>query len=84
MNIGVYSGRDCSFPTSAADGTKVLFGVSEPFDRAKLATLYPGGKAEYLKRFSAALDSTVKAGFILPEDRQEILDVAAAAYDRLQ
>ena len=26
-----------------------LFGITEPFDRAKLAQLYPGGRAEYLK-----------------------------------
>ncbi len=67
----------------AVDGTKVLFGLGEPFDTTKLAELYPGGKAEYLTKFGAALDSTIKAGFILPDDRQEILDVAAAAYDRI-
>ena len=57
-----------------------LFGTSEPFDSAKLQQLYPGGKAEYLKKFEASLDKTIAAGFLLAADRQEILDLAAAAY----
>ena len=69
---------------SAVNGTGVLFGLGEPFDKAKLDQIYPGGKSDYLAKFSAALDATIKAGFILPDDRQEILDVAAAAYDRTQ
>jgi hypothetical protein len=55
-----------------------LAGVSEPFDAATLARLYPGGKRDYLKKFEASLDSTIKAGFILPADRKEILALAAA------
>jgi Alpha/beta hydrolase domain len=58
-----------------------LAGMGEPFDMAKLQQLYPGGKTEYLKKFEIALAATIKAGFILPDDRQEILDVAAAAYE---
>ena len=69
---------------SNVNGTGVLFGRGEPFDKAKLDQIYPGGKSDYLAKFSAALDATIKAGFILPDDRQEILDVAAAAYDRTQ
>ncbi len=57
----------------------MLFGRTEPFDDATLATLYPGGKAEYLERFEAALDATIAAGFLLHEDREEILAVAAAS-----
>ena len=57
-----------------------LAGVTEPFDDATLARLYPGGKSEYLKKFEASLDSAIKAGFILPADRKEILDLAAIAY----
>jgi hypothetical protein len=57
-----------------------LAGVSEPFDAATLDHLYPGGKSEYLKKFQASLDSAIKAGFILPADRKEILDLAAIAY----
>ena len=55
-----------------------LAGVNEPFDAATLDRLYPGGKADYLKKFEAALASSIKAGFILAADKQEILNVAAA------
>lgn len=57
-----------------------LAGVAEPFDAAKLAQLYPGGRADYARRFEAALDQAIAAGFLLQADRQEILDVAVAAY----
>jgi hypothetical protein len=57
-----------------------LAGVTEPFDTATLDRLYPGGKSEYLKKFEASLDSAIKAGFILPADRKEILDIAAISY----
>jgi len=57
----------------------MLFGRTEPFDAATLTVLYPGGKAEYLERFEAALDAAIAAGFILGEDRSEILEVAAAS-----
>jgi Alpha/beta hydrolase domain len=57
-----------------------LAGVTEPFDAATLDRLYPGGKSAYLKKFQASLDSAIKAAFILPADRQEILDLAAIAY----
>ena len=58
----------------------MLFGRTEPFDDATLSTLYPGGKDEYLQRFEASLDATIAAGFLLREDREEILAVAAASY----
>jgi hypothetical protein len=57
-----------------------LAGATEPFDTATLDRLYPGGKSEYLKKFQASLDSAIKAGFILPADRKEILDLAAVGY----
>ena len=59
----------------------MLVGTGEPFNKAKLASLYPGGKAEYLKRFEASLDTAIHAGHIVPEDRQEILDIAAINFD---
>ena len=61
----------------------LLFGRTEPFDESALRALYPGGQAEYLVRFTAALDATIGAGFLLPGDRQEILEVAAASYPLL-
>jgi Alpha/beta hydrolase domain len=58
----------------------MLFGKTEPFDEAALAALYPGGQPAYLERFEASLDATIAAGFLLEEDRAEILEVAAASY----
>jgi hypothetical protein len=58
----------------------MLFGRTEPFGEDVLTALYPGGEAEYLKRFESSLDSTIAAGFILEDDRDEILAVAACSY----
>ncbi len=58
----------------------ILVGVGEPFDAAKLAALYPDGKAEYLKRFTASLDAAIAKGHLLSDDRREILDIAAINY----
>jgi len=61
-------------------GFALLFGVTEPFDAAKLAQLYPGGKAEYLGKFDASLERAIRAGFILRADEGEIHALAAAMY----
>jgi hypothetical protein len=61
-------------------GFAVLFGMTEPFDAAKIHALYPDGKAEYLARFDASLNRAVRAGFILKADRAEIRALAAAMY----
>lgn len=57
-----------------------LFGSGELFDAPTLERLYPGGATDYLKRFTAALDSAIAAGFILAVDREEILALAAAIF----
>jgi hypothetical protein len=74
-------------PTSVMSGLgqsgesfAMLFGRTEPFDDVALNGLYAGGKEEYLKRFDASLDAAIAAGFILDDDRTEILGVAAASY----
>ncbi len=59
-----------------------LFGSGEPFDAATVARIYPGGAAEFLGRFTASLDAAIRSGFLLPTDREEILDLAAATYPR--
>jgi hypothetical protein len=59
-----------------------LFGSGEPFDAATLGRLYPGGAADYLPRFTRAVDEAIEAGFIVPADRPEILELAAATYPR--
>jgi len=58
----------------------MLFGRTEPFDDATLSARYPGGEKEYLQRFEESLDVAIVAGFLLREDREEILAVAAASY----
>lgn len=57
-----------------------LVGSTQPFDAATLAKLYPGGKADYMKRFDASLTAAVKSGFILPADVAEIRGLAAAGW----
>ena len=58
----------------------MLFGRTEPFDEGALTTMYPGGEDDYLERFGSALDAAIAAGFLLEDDRMEILAVAAHAY----
>lgn len=57
-----------------------LFGSGELFDAATLNRLYPGGSSEYLEHFAVSLDRAIRSGFILPTDRLEILQLAAATY----
>jgi hypothetical protein len=57
-----------------------LFGSGELFDAATLRALYPRGAAEYLVRFTDALDRAIAAGFIVQADRAEILELAAATF----
>jgi hypothetical protein len=57
-----------------------LFGSGEPYDPATLRRLYPGGATEYLERFTTALDTAIRAGFIVAADRTEILQLAAATF----
>ena len=58
----------------------MLFGRTEPFDDATLSALYPRGRDEYLQQFEASLDASIAAGFLLRDDREEILGLAAASY----
>jgi Alpha/beta hydrolase domain len=57
-----------------------LFGVTEPFNAAKLSALYPGGQTEYVGKFNASLKSAISAGFILPADEAEIKALAAYSF----
>jgi hypothetical protein len=57
-----------------------LVGLGDPFGDATLERLYPGGKGEYLKKFEASLDAAIAAGYILPDDRPEIMELAALGY----
>ncbi|OPX13339.1 hypothetical protein B1790_00940 [Mycobacterium sp. AT1] len=67
-------------PTAALTGRgNGPFGGATPFDDDTLRRLYPGGSRDYLDAFTKALDRTIDAGFLLADDRREILGVAAAA-----
>jgi hypothetical protein len=67
-------------PTAVLSGAGGMVGFGKPFDAATLERLYPGGKGEYLKKFEAALDSAIRAGFIVPEDKPEILELATRSF----
>jgi acetyl esterase/lipase len=69
-------------PTARLTGAGSMVGVGKLFDAATLQRLYPGGKNEYLKKFEASLDTAIKAGFILPEDKAEIRGLAALGFNR--
>ena len=62
------------------EGFTGLFGVTRPFDAAKLGALYPGGRDEYLQRFTAAAEGARSEGFLLDADIEEIVAVASASW----
>ncbi|MEA3001882.1 MAG: hypothetical protein QOH81_670 [Sphingomonadales bacterium] len=57
-----------------------MLGRSETLGPARLTELYPNGRADYRRRFSAALRSAIRAGVILPADEAEIMALADASY----
>jgi hypothetical protein len=61
-------------------GFAFLFGSTEPLDAASLTKLYPGGRAEYLRKFEMSLDSAIAAHQILAADKREILALAGELY----
>jgi Alpha/beta hydrolase domain len=63
-----------------AEGIAVLFGTTRAFDDAELARRYPGGRDEYAARFREATERAVDAGFLLPDDLEEMVALATAAY----
>ncbi|HET9730528.1 MAG TPA: alpha/beta hydrolase domain-containing protein, partial [Acidimicrobiia bacterium] len=50
----------------------LLLGSAKPFSVARLAQLYPS-RADYLRKFTADVDATIKAGFALQDDRAALL-----------
>ncbi len=69
-------------PTAVLSGVGSMVGFGKPFDAATLERLYPGGKAEYLKKFEASLDTAIRSGFLLSDDRSEILQLADLGFLR--
>jgi hypothetical protein len=53
----------------------LLVGSTKPFTAARLQQLYPS-RAEYLQQFEASADTTIKAGFVTPQDRAALLAFA--------
>lgn len=68
--------------TAGASGFCALFGSTTPFDAATLASLYPSGDA-YLDAFTASLQSTIDAGFMLAEDAAALEAKAAVVASTL-
>jgi Alpha/beta hydrolase domain len=66
-------------PDGAA-GLAVLLGTTRVFDDAELARRYPGGQDDYAAAFRATTERAVADGFVLAEDADEIVAVAAAGY----
>ena len=50
----------------------LLDGSTKPLPAARLAQRYPS-RAAYVRSYDAAADATIKAGFVLPEDRSALL-----------
>ena len=70
--IAAYSG----VPADTSNTLCILFGSTNPFDAATLASLYPNQSA-YLTAFTTATDTAITAGYILAADRKTILTDAA-------
>jgi hypothetical protein len=66
------------------DSFAFLFGRTESFTSEELDRRYPGGQDEYLARFQKDLDRSIQAGHVLDADRDEILALAAAAWELLE
>jgi hypothetical protein len=62
--------NDVAKPAPGAQNFCFLFGQTVPFDRAKLASLYPSHDA-FVKRFTAAVDALEKTGYLLAPEAEE-------------
>ena len=63
-----------------ATGIGILLGSTREFDAAELARRYPAGPGEYAAAFREATARAAAAGFLLEQDVEEMVAVAAAAY----
>jgi hypothetical protein len=53
----------------------LLLGSTKPLSASRLAELYPS-RADYVQRYNADADATIKAGFVLADDRAALLAYA--------
>ena len=61
------------YPSSGLIG--MLFGATHPMAPERIAELY-SSRADYLDKYEKAADAVIAAGFVLPEDRDELLAAA--------
>ena len=72
--VAVLSGQGYDGETLTA-----LFGRTRPLTGEQLTRLYPEGQWDYLASFEKSVDEAIAAGFILADDREEILSLGRAA-----
>ncbi|MET0663478.1 MAG: alpha/beta hydrolase domain-containing protein, partial [Ilumatobacteraceae bacterium] len=53
----------------------ILFGTTTPFTPERIAELYPS-RAAYEQQYAASADAVIDQGFVLPVDRDRLLDYA--------
>jgi hypothetical protein len=63
-------------PPTGAPGFCVLFGQTHPFTPSQMSALYPTHK-DFVKQWRAAVRSSAKAGYLLPEDAHRLEDVVS-------
>jgi Alpha/beta hydrolase domain len=56
-----------------------IFGSTRAFDEEQLTRMYPGGRDDYMATFEKSANSAIEAGFILADDRDEIIALGEAA-----
>jgi hypothetical protein len=57
-----------------------LFGTTQPFDGEDMSRKWPFGRPGYLEDFEEELDWTISQGYLLADDRAEILALARVSY----
>jgi alpha/beta hydrolase family protein len=67
--------------TTSIDATCGNLGGWQQFSPEELTKRY-AGEANYLKLYAESVDKLIAAGFLLREDRDEMLKIAAALYER--
>jgi hypothetical protein len=67
-------------PWPGSDILCILFGRTEPFSRARFRELY-GDHESYLEAYEASADEAIAAGWVLEEDREDLMTLAAPPAD---
>lgn len=67
--------------TASIEATCGNLGGWQQFSPEELTKRY-GSEANYVKLYAASVDRLIGAGYLLPSDREELLKIAAALYER--